>query len=388
MDGMVRKVYRDFLLRQAREGRLGWVAGLAAQYALTKLSFLLRRPLCGPILGTVVTNYDCNLRCRMCRLPGEAGRLRKAGFPPLSPEAMLRVVDGFADLGTRGIGFTGGEPLLCPDILRLVRRTKERGMLAHLNTNGTLLTDERAGGILDAGTDSLNVSLDGATEASHDRIRGAAGSFGRTLEGLGAVNRLRKARGAPLRVKVVAVLSEDNVDEVEAYLALAARLGVDCVELIPRQPFPEGPGGASPASPELLRKVDRAVRLLSEPSRLPLPLEDSPRMLSLFLPSFAGEPSPLVCHAGYNSLAVDCHGRVFPCVPYVNWDRPVATLPGDGSGLPELWYSRGYDGARKETAACRSCTLNCQAELNLLFNLFDPALRRSRRGAIPPPEGV
>jgi hypothetical protein len=98
---MVRKVYLDFVKRQAGAGRLGWLLGLGAQYALTELSFLLRRPLCGPILGTLVTNYNCNLRCRMCRLPEKGGGAKGGGMTELSTEGMMAVIDGFADLGTK-----------------------------------------------------------------------------------------------------------------------------------------------------------------------------------------------------------------------------------------------------------------------------------------------
>jgi len=362
---MVRKVYMDFLRRQAGAGRLGWILGLGAQYVLTKLSFLVRRPWCGPILGTLVTNYECNLRCRMCRLP-EGGRLLpRETRNALSTEGMRAVIDGFASLGTRGIGFTGGEPMLRPDLFHLMRHTRDRGMLTHLNTNGTLLDEAASRAVLEAGVDSLNVSLDGATEATHDRIRGVPGAFARTLESIRRIDRMRKKAGAPLRLKVVAVLSEDNLDEVPETLRLGAELGVDCVEFIPRQPFPEGPGKGVPAGPALLAKVDAAVRLLGDRSSLPLPLENSPGMLALFVPSFRGDPSPLTCHAGYNSLAVDCYGRIYPCVPYVNWNRPVGQL--DGKGLREFWYSREYGPARREIARCHACTLNCQAELNLLF---------------------
>ena len=339
---------------------------MAAQYALTKLSFLVNRPYCGPILGTLVTNYDCNLRCRMCRLP-EGGRLlRREAVKPLSTEEMKLVIDGFADLGTRGIGVTGGEPLLRPDLFQLLRHARDRGMMTHLNTNGTLMDDTAARAILDTKVDSLNVSLDGATEATHDGIRGVPGTFARTVEAIRGIERMRKEAGSPLRLKIVAVLSEENIDETSEYLRLGATLGVDCVEFIPRQPFPEGPGEGIPADSALLAKVEAAVRFLRNRPSLPIPLENSPRMLSLFASSFRGEPSPLRCHAGYNSLAVDCYGRIFPCVPFVNWNRPVGKF--DGTGLREFWRSSQYAQARKEIANCHSCTLNCQAELNLLFN--------------------
>jgi MoaA/NifB/PqqE/SkfB family radical SAM enzyme len=363
---MIRKVYLDFLKRQLGAGRLGWFLGLGTQYVLTKLSFLTRRPLCGPILGTLVTNYNCNLRCRTCRLPEGGPHFPREMRKTLSTEEMLAVIDGFADLGTRGIGFTGGEPMLRPDLYRLLRHTKRLGMLTHLNTNGTLMDEAASRALLDAEVDSLNVSLDGATETTHDRIRGVSGAFSRTVEAIRRIDRMRREAGAPLRLKIVAVLSEDNVDEVPAYLQLGAKLGVDCVEFIPRQPFPEGPGKGIPASPALLEKIDAAVLLLRDRSSLPLPLENSPRMLALFAPSFRGAPSPLTCYAGYNSLTVDCYGQIFPCVPFVNWNRPVGIL--EGNGLRDFWYSGEYGPARQEIARCHDCTLNCQAELNLLFN--------------------
>jgi MoaA/NifB/PqqE/SkfB family radical SAM enzyme len=282
---------------------------------------------------------------------------------------MLSVLEGFARLGTRGIGFTGGEPLLRKDIFTLLAGAKAKGMLTHLNTNGTLVDEERARAIVGCGTDSLNISLDGATEETHDAIRGVPGAFRRTLEAVRLVDRARRRAGTPLRLKIVAVLSEDNVLEVRDFLRLGAQLGVDCVEVIPRQPFPEGPGKGAPAGKELLARVEEAVRYLADGDALPVPIENSPRMLALFGSSFRGEPSPLACHAGYSSLAVDCHGSVFPCVPYVNWNRPVGRIDG-GEALRAFWYSRAYGAARREVSRCRACTLNCQAELNLLFNPF------------------
>jgi MoaA/NifB/PqqE/SkfB family radical SAM enzyme len=368
---MMRKVYIDLLRRKAGEGRLGWVLGAGAHYLRARLSPFAGRPLCGPILGTLVTNYSCNLGCSMCGMPRRHAAHRAEGRRELSTAEMLAVIDGFAELGTRGIGFTGGEPLLRPDLFTLLRRTRARGVLAHLNTNGTLLDDDKIDLLLDAGVESLNISLDGATAAVHDGIRGVAGAF---ESATGAVRRVLAARDkvrAALRVKVVAVLARENLGEVRGYLALGAELGVDCDEFIPRQAFTDGTGGPGkpvPADPALLAKVEEALAVLRDRRSLPVALEDSPRMLDLFLPAFRGEPSPLACYAGYNSLAVDCYGRIFPCVPWVNWEKPVGDLAG--TTLPRFWRSPASRAWRDETAACHACTLNCQAELNLIFQPF------------------
>jgi MoaA/NifB/PqqE/SkfB family radical SAM enzyme len=360
---VIRRVYVDLARRRAAEGRLAWLARAAARAGLVRLSALARRPLCGPILGTLVTNYTCTLRCGMCDLPARGARLRAAGLPELDARGMAALLEGFAAIGTLGVGFTGGEPLLRPEIWDLLERCRALGMLSHLNTNATLLDEAAARRMLAVRVDSLNVSLDGATAATHERIRGA-GTFAPTLAAVQTVVRLAREARAPLRLKLVMVCQEENVAEVPAFLALAEELGVACAEIIPRQPFRADAGGGGAASPALLAAVDRMVAGLRA-RRGGVALENSGRMLGLFAPAFRGAPSPLACYAGWSSLAADCHGRLFPCVPYVNWERPFATL-ADPRDLPAAWRDRGA-AWRGEVSRCRACTLNCQAELNLLL---------------------
>lgn len=370
---VIRKVYRDFLLRKAAEGRLPWLARAAIRYGAVHFSALLRRPLAGPILGTLQTNYTCNLHCRICGLPERGESLRRSGLRELDTRGMLALIDGFAAIGTLGIGFTGGEPLLRPDLWELLAHCRRRGMLAHLNTNGLLLDREAVRRLLEAGVDSLNVSLDGATAATHERIRGLPGAFARTVAAVRTVIGLKRAAGSPLRVKIVMALQEENAGEVPDFIALAGDLGVDCVEVIPRQRFRTAMATDVPADPALLEKVAGAVACLGGGGS-GVPLENSPRMVRLFLPTFRAEPSPLRCYAAWSSLGADCFGRVFPCVPYINWDRPFAALAAPEE-LLAAWRARGV-AWRAEVSRCRACTLNCQAELNLLFNPF----RRIRRG--------
>ena len=76
--------------------------------------------------------------------------------------------------------------------------------------------------------------------------------------------------------------------------------------------------------------------LLDELRRLRRPgvrVENSARMLKLFQYSFRNRKSPLTCYAGYNSLAVDCYGEIYPCLPWANWGRSVASA---GSGVHQV----------------------------------------------------
>lgn len=362
---MIRKVYTDLILRKLHEDGPAWLLKRCRQYLLLQLSRALHRPLCGPALGTLMVTYRCNFHCTMCDMPLKAATHQQQGEQEFSTKRFKEIIREFAALGIPGIGFTGGEPLLREDIFELMSETRRLGMIAHLNTNGWLLDDAAADRIINIGVDSVNVSLDGATAATHDRIRNAARSFDRAVQAVERIVTRKRTYGSHVRIKTVAVIDESNLDEVPQMFKLGGELGIDCIELIPRQPFAGAATGRA-ADPDLQARVDSLVQWLMTEQH-PVPIENSPHHLRLFRNSFAGLPSPIRCSAGYNSLAVDCYGNVFPCVPWINWGKTTGRLTEEG--LTRLWHSPEYQKERNKVAACRDCYLNCQTELNLLFDL-------------------
>jgi MoaA/NifB/PqqE/SkfB family radical SAM enzyme len=383
---MIRKVYSDVIQRKLREDGPAWLLKRGSQYLLLQLSRLLHRPLCGPALGTLMVTYRCTFHCAMCDMPLKAAEQAKRGEQEFDTARFKEIIHEFADLGVPGLGFTGGEPLLRKDIFELMAETRRLGMIAHLNSNGWLLGEREAEQVIDIGVDSVNISLDGAAAATHDRIRKMPGSYDRAVRAVERLVSLRKKHNSPIRIKTVAVIDASNIDEVPQMLALGRERGTDCIELIPRQPF-AGEMQKSPAAVDLLAKVDRLVEALLSGECEGVPLENSPAHLRLFHSSFAGLPSPLRCTAGYNSLAVDCYGNVFPCVPWMNWSRTTGSIR-QGS-IADLWKSPEYQRQRDQVTGCRDCYLNCQTELNLLFTLrgrqiISPsAVKRSRVASRP-----
>lgn len=363
---MIRKIYFDFFREKLGRRDYRWLLRQGGRYVLTQASYLGRRAMCGPVLGTLVTNYRCNYRCKMCGLPGRDEDLRRKGLLEFETGRMRQLLRDFADLGTTGIGFTGGEPLLREDIFELLAFTKELGMFAHLNTNGFLLDEGRVRRLLDSGVDSVNVSLDGATAATHDRIRGQEGAFERAVQGIKRIVSMRKGSSRPPRLKAVTVVGEENVGEVPRLVEFLFGLGVDCAEFIPEQDFLRE-GETASRSEGFLRRVEEVSSYLLSLKKQGAAIENSCVHLGLFGRSFRRQRSPLRCFSGYSSCAVDCYGEVYPCVPWVNWGRSVGNV-GSGS-LKEFWYSARYARARRGIGKCRGCYLNCQAELNLLFNV-------------------
>jgi radical SAM protein with 4Fe4S-binding SPASM domain len=128
----------------------------------------------------------CNLRCAHCGSSCETRSPR----PDLTTEQVLAIVDSIAeDFDSRRIfvSITGGEPLLRKDLDQVVERMTVHGMRSCIVSNGTLLTEERARRLVDAGMRTVTISVDGL-EREHDAVRGE-GTYGRTLAALGNARR-------------------------------------------------------------------------------------------------------------------------------------------------------------------------------------------------------
>jgi hypothetical protein len=69
-------------------------------------------------------------------------------------------------------------------------------------------------------------------------------------------------------------------------------------------------------------------------------------------------------------MVVDRYGRVSPCVPLSEVDRPTGRV--DGASLASFWQSDRYAQARRDLAECTACYWNCHTEMNLLWQRAAP----------------
>ncbi|MBI2910012.1 MAG: radical SAM protein [Chloroflexi bacterium] len=151
----------------------------------------------------------CNLHCIHCYstsqdhdYPGE-----------LDTTEAKALIHSLADFGVPVVLFSGGEPLIRPDIFELIGVAAERGVRAVLSTNGTLITEDVASRLKELGISYVGVSLDGM-EAIHDRFRGKRGAF------LDALRGIRNSRDAGLKVGLRFTITRHNFTEVPAIFDL------------------------------------------------------------------------------------------------------------------------------------------------------------------------
>ena len=106
-----------------------------------------------PVLAHIIPIRRCNLSCTYCNEYDDFS-------DPVPTELMFQRLDRLADLGTTAIIVSGGEPLMHPEIERIIARIRHRGMVAALITNGYLLTRERIQKLNQAGLEYLQLSID------------------------------------------------------------------------------------------------------------------------------------------------------------------------------------------------------------------------------------
>ncbi len=175
----------------------------------------------------------CNLRCRHCWL---APKHHSSDHPlPVLDPALFRAIIGQAKpLGLSVVKLTGGEPLIHPGIGGILETVASEDLSLTVETNGTRCTPELARAMARCRNANVSVSLDGPDAEGHEWVRGVAGSFEDSLEG---VRNLVRAGLAP---QIIMSVMRRNRDQLEEVVKLAESLGAGSVKFNPVQPIARG----------------------------------------------------------------------------------------------------------------------------------------------------
>lgn len=206
-----------------------------------------------------------------------------------------------ANSGVRHIGFSGGEVLFRGDARRIIKRASDLGMSTSLVTNGLLITEKVARELADCGV-LIFLSIDGAKEETHDRVRGS-GSWG------GAIAAAERLKRAYVRFCTIMAVSKLNHTEVSSYLSLAKELGALAGCLIPVMP-------AGRASNELVLQPEEMVAVLQSAEEA---ADELSFPVSLWCTPFARvivkskRVSSDFCRSSIEEMDLDPQGNVLLC---------------------------------------------------------------------------
>lgn len=301
-----------------------------------------------PVLSEVAVTYRCNLRCRFCYASCSCRRDSDSEeMTTAEVERVLRVIR--RDAQVPSTSFTGGEPLLRTDLLRLVGYAKEVGLRVNLITNGTLIDGDAARRLRRAGLDSAQVSLEGVTAETHDALTQVPGSFAETLAGL------EHLRRAGLAVHTNTTANRRNLSELPELPRLVKELGLSRFSMNLVIPC----GSAGPGAEDLWVSYSEIGEVVREVKRQARRLEVqflwySPTPYCIFNPVAEGLGGK-GCAACDGLLSVAPNGDVLPCS---SLQEPVGNLLRQP--FSEVWSgerARYYREKRYAHPRCRGCEL-------------------------------
>jgi MoaA/NifB/PqqE/SkfB family radical SAM enzyme len=293
-----------------------------------------------------VTNR-CQSRCKYCAIPSRRQR-------ELTTQEIFSLIDQLAEAGTQRIGFWGGEPLVRPDIGKLVDYAKQKGMFTTLDSNGYLVPQK-----IDQlkNLDILILSIDGE-EKVHDKNR-EKGSHKKVIEALRVATK-------KMPVWTITVLTKNNLDQIDYILNLAKKMGFyTTFQVLHHSSSIAGDSQSVLPSPE---EYKRAIKKLIETKKAGAPIVSTVRYLNNLLKwqdyavSYRVEKQKgdITCWAGKLFCNVDTDGKVYPCVCLIEKIK--------GLNFLDVGFKKAFDNIAD--VKCSACTASCLIEFNLMFSLW------------------
>src|ERR1700722_10760977 len=304
-----------------------------------------------PYMAHIVPMRRCNLACTCCHALDDVSE-----HVPL--EEMLRRIDDLGRLGTSVITFSGGEPLLHPELDQIIARIRKTGAIAGMITNGYLLMPERIQRLNKAGLDHMQISIDNVMpdEVSKKSLK----VLDKKLQML--------AEHADFHVNINSVVGGGIANPSDALVVSERALGLGFSSTIGI--IHDGSGQLKPLG-DAERTVWDKVRKLTRRSY---------SRFNHFQEAIAnGQPNDWRCRAGSRYLYI-CE---FGLVPYCSQQRGYP-------GVPIAEYKKA-DVKREfltEKSCAPNCTISCVHQVSYIDHWRAPQTTQVTPGAHGTDSGV
>jgi MoaA/NifB/PqqE/SkfB family radical SAM enzyme len=306
-------------LEEWRAYREDWKRGVAERPFPLQLDFSL--------------NDSCNMRCPMCTWSDDNKQATRRLF---SIAHYTQILADAVPRGLKAVGLNGvNEPLMRRDLPDFVRIARDFGVLdIMLHTNGMLLNNVMARGLIDAGLTRLFVSLDAVTQTTYDTIR-VGGDLKIVTRNIDNFLAVRSGRTLPV-LAVCFVRMSLNAHEEEAFVEQWR----DRADFLSMQSY-MNPWSADRPEKDALASVDRA------PAK------------------------PFVCAQPFQRMRVTVDGIVRPCCAFYGdqievgrIDQPMQQIWDGHMSTMRYLHSSGrvWDESIPAGSVCRQCMRNSYTE--------------------------
>ena len=298
-----------------------------------------------PPLGLLAElTHRCVLRCPYCSNPLELER--RSG--ELDTATWKRIIAEAAAMGVLQIYFSGGEPMLRPDIADQIAEAAKAGLYTNLITSGVGFTPDALVRAAQAGLDHVQLSIQGVDAAAADVVAG--------FKGAAAAKRLLAAEIARLglRLTVNAVVHRGNVAQIPELVRLAEDWGAARIEIAHVQYY----GWAVANRGQLMPTRDQVDQAVTDVAHERARTKGRLVIDSVTPDYYATYPKPCMGGWGAQLMNITPSGKALPC-------HAAETIPGlvfdnvRDRSLSDIWQNSAAFNAYRGTAwmqePCRSC---------------------------------
>lgn len=306
----------------------------------------------------IILTSKCNERCIHCYIPNQ----KKDAATTLGKDQIKDVIRQFREMNGSKINFSGGEPLLHPDIWELLEYCTQQDIKVSLNSNMLLLTQEIVKRLKALSLFYIQVSLYSMNPDIHDTITNRKGSFNRTRSSI----ELLVENG--ITVTLSCPVMKENCESVSAIQTYAAKLGIDCYfdPIMMAQSNGDTKNLRNCLTPAETKRVIKQMILgnsvFMDAIRLAPSHED---LLKL---KFAHRWSS--CSIMSSSLCLDADGTLYPCP---GWNSMILANVKETT-LKQVWTSSKLAKRLRvvnqyEFPKCKSCNLHNFCEMCVVYNV-------------------
>jgi len=183
------------------------------------------KPLGYPVIAQVEPVNFCNLSCPLCLTTSQTEARPKKMLSLNAYQTFIHDIGAYLLLL---VLWGWGEPLLNPDIIKMIQLAKSKNILVHLSTNGSVrLSDQKVEGLVNSGLDSLVFAVDGATQESYSSYR-KGGNLNLVLSNLKRIVRTKKKYNSHFPIITLRfIIMAHNEKELPQMKKIAHEAGVD-----------------------------------------------------------------------------------------------------------------------------------------------------------------
>jgi len=286
--------------------------------------------------------YRCPLQCPYCSNPLEIAKYQNE----LSTEDWVRVMQQARKMGAAQIGFSGGEPLVRPDLEELVQEARHLGFYTNLITSGVGMDEARVKRLKDAGLDHIQISFQASNEELNNFLGGT-----KTFQHKKEMARIVKAYEYPMVLNIV--IHRKNIDQIRDILEMTVELDADYVELASTQYYGWSRINVDQLLPtrEQLAKAEIVAKEYQER------MKGKSRIIYVIPDYFESRPKPCMNGWGAIFLTIAPDGTALPC--HEAGQLPIDFPNVKNVSVEEAWkdspgfnHFRGFEWMKEP---CRSC---------------------------------